>query len=983
MQATDAAGLVTAYQYEPKFGNKTWEKDPLGNEIFYTYNKFGILTGMQTPLGNTSITRNWVTPVAANLAFTETITTEGKPTTQTWYDILGREVKLKTNLYNKESYISTVYNNDGTVEKTSLPYFSSNPSSWKSYTYDNYKRPKTVTALGLTTSTVYSNGYATTTYPDGNVEETIHNKTGETTEVSSNNGTVSYHYNAFGRPDIITAYSATTMEYDKYGNQTKLIDPDAGTNDYHYNAFGELTYQKDANNNTFTMLYNNKGQLTNQNCNNTQFSTAYTYYANGMLQKETLGNGNSKEYIYNSLGQLTTLNEKIDGTTYTHEYTYNNRGKVLTYKYPGGYTITNEYDACGYKTGVKAGGSYIWRLSGSDYINEMGQIKEYLLGSNNIKTKREYNSNFELTGINTKKADNTVLFDYTYVFDHSTGNLTSRKDNTRNLTESFGYDTQQRLETAKKNNVSTLSIDYYNNGNIDIKSDAGTYAYLSNKPHAVTQITTTNSSIIHPLSQQITYNPFQKTATIAESSYSYAITYGADRQRKKTVLKNNNAIVETRIYSGLYEKLTAGGSTKELHYIPTPSGTVAIHIKTNGSGGTTYYLLKDYLGSIMKVVDASGNEKEEHSYDAWGNHRNPSNWVLSDFSTTLGIRGYTGHEHLPYFQLVNMNGRMYDPVLGRMLSPDNFVPDATNSQDFNRYTYARNNPLKFIDPTGNKLKWWHWVLIGLGASSFTVDPTTAMTSLGITYASSVATIGMAAGTAQSIDFLVAFYGSVFRKDGTEWSRKRYNNSIRIIGGLFQTDENRNGWANFGILLSRWTWESPQTFAGLGLSHIRNFSGKVDRVDYLGGATFVTSENTGGRKGVTLGNYINMNIDDEITGSFQDRVLSDPLFMHEYGHTIQSRNWGLLYLPVPGLSSLLSADNSTSITDPPFDTHSKFWAEKNANKNAKKYFGKYYDVDWNGTSPYYQRGEWRTAIDEDGNLYKYWYDFTIEDYYPTH
>ncbi|MDR2834786.1 MAG: hypothetical protein LBV69_01105, partial [Bacteroidales bacterium] len=110
------------------------------------------------------------------------------------------------------------------------------------------------------------------------------------------------------------------------------------------------------------------------------------------------------------------------------------------------------------------------------------------------------------------------------------------------------------------------------------------------------------------------------------------------------------------------------------------------------------FLLKDYLGSVLKIVDANGTTIEEHSYDPWGNHRSPTTWEISDF--TGSYRGYTGHEMLPQYALINMNGRMYDPVISRVLSPDNFVQDTLNAQNFNRYSYCLNNPLKYSDPSG-------------------------------------------------------------------------------------------------------------------------------------------------------------------------------------------------------------------------------------------------------------------------------------------
>ncbi len=63
-------------------------------------------------------------------------------------------------------------------------------------------------------------------------------------------------------------------------------------------------------------------------------------------------------------------------------------------------------------------------------------------------------------------------------------------------------------------------------------------------------------------------------------------------------------------------------------------------------------------------------------------------------------RGYTGHEHLTVFGLINMNARLYDPALGRFLSPDPYVQSPDNSQNYNRYSYCLNNPLRYSDPSG-------------------------------------------------------------------------------------------------------------------------------------------------------------------------------------------------------------------------------------------------------------------------------------------
>lgn len=113
-----------------------------------------------------------------------------------------------------------------------------------------------------------------------------------------------------------------------------------------------------------------------------------------------------------------------------------------------------------------------------------------------------------------------------------------------------------------------------------------------------------------------------------------------------------------------------------------------------------YYIHSDYLGSVNFISNSAGAVVQETGFDAWGRQRNASNWTYNSLPALKFERGYTFHEQLDAFELVNMNGRMYDPVIGRFLSPDPMTPSAENLQNFNRYSYVLNNPLKYTDPSG-------------------------------------------------------------------------------------------------------------------------------------------------------------------------------------------------------------------------------------------------------------------------------------------
>ena len=216
----------------------------------------------------------------------------------------------------------------------------------------------------------------------------------------------------------------------------------------------------------------------------------------------------------------------------------------------------------------------------------------------------------------------------------------------------------------------------------------GNYGYLSAKPHAVTRVDNTDY-LITSTSQQITYNPYGKAALIVEGDSSQVLFYGPDKTRWLQVDSVIGQVAAKTYYFDDFELRVAGGHTRKYHYI----GEGLLTYMLDSSLTDHYYLLTDNVGSVTHIVSGEGGTKFEAGYEAWGRQHVTKN--------DIGFfRGYGGHEMLSKYRLVNMDGRLYDYALGRFLSPDNYVQEPGNSQNFNRYSYCLNNPLKYTDPDG-------------------------------------------------------------------------------------------------------------------------------------------------------------------------------------------------------------------------------------------------------------------------------------------
>ncbi|MDH5380605.1 MAG: hypothetical protein OEW75_07130, partial [Cyclobacteriaceae bacterium] len=362
-------------------------------------------------------------------------------------------------------------------------------------------------------------------------------------------------------------------------------------------------------------------------------------------------------------------------------------------------------------------------------------------------------------------------------------------------------------------------------------------------------------------------------------------------------------------------------------------------------------------------------------------HESESGWVavltdsqIASCNSQLAIfRGELLNQHLYQgkeyrtedgLNLYDFHARQYDPALGRFLAVD------PAGQFSNPYLGMGNNPVVGVDPDG-KIVWMPVIIaaavfgsanLGIQMANGDVenfaDGVKAFAAGAVTGAALAVGGQLAAGVAGGVpglkqalwginklrqvnNAITAVNGVVGLTKGIasgDWSH--LEQTFKVFAGNYYLDPNRNFFGQTLQGISRHSREMLQTEGGYGYSQLRILGGNVDRVDYFGGATFLTSENLSYSMGVSIGNYINVWTHDQITGDFKQRVITDPLYMHEYGHIYDSQLFGVFYLPGIGIPSVSGAE----------------WTEFRANRWVALYFedaDKGYGVNWSN----YETGSW--------------------------
>lgn len=597
--------------------------------------------------------------------------------------------------------------------------------------------------------TYYADGALKTTNTKGIITTVEYDDIGRRTKlIDPDLGTSTYAYNGHGELTAQTDNKGKTitMAYDKLSRLTSRTiptvagDPTAsgGTSTWGYDTatkgIGAIASVTGPNGYSQSFNYDNFGR-----------SLSSSTTINGITMTESVS------YDPN--------NGFLAGRNYPESGAGNAFG--VQYEYQNGYlaTITSTPDQAGDCTEH-------WRANKYDALGrtELETLGKLVTTKRSFKPGQNVLNKIESI-IQQGAGANSLVQNLSYTYD-GVNNLKTRVDGLTNLDERFEYDNLDRLTKHYQDNVLKTEVSYNAIGNILTKSDVGTYSYGANGagPHAVTSITPVTSPDVSQFEVNWEWNgqdeikevpsyaagqaapyagvfdydangsatkignrnvywtafdkPYQMLVTQTDGSQKGSLIYYGPHQERiykeeasysydgnnGTFLKQT--ITEKTLYLGKdyerIEKKDENGNWQTVHRYTIATGGNAIQIERKDGTGfdEPKYLLGDNLGSTNVILNALGEVEQRLAFDPWGMRMDvPGSNVAVNKITN---RGYTGHEMDDEVGLINMNARIYDPYLGRFLSADPVLPDAGDMQQFNRYSYVMNNPLKYTDPTGNQ-----------------------------------------------------------------------------------------------------------------------------------------------------------------------------------------------------------------------------------------------------------------------------------------
>lgn len=694
---TDPNGAVTGTEYDG-YGRKARETKPDGAWTTWSYHEFGT--------------------VGSQRVRTEKSTGEW---TQEYFDGLGRTFRTESSGPDGKTIIKkSVYGNRGNIVQTSLPYFSGDPAYFTTVDHDPSGRILQVTKPDSSRElTCYnaSKGITVTIDGEGHRRRETRDAFDNLVKVEEYSGT----YNMCD-PGVGTPYSTTTYQYDVQGNlryvdfnslsraemrydylgrKYWMKDLDMGTWSYSYDANGNMISQTDAKGQTIGFSYDALNRITKKDYP-TGTDVIYTYdeatSINGIGRLTTMSDAaGTVRYHYDATGRPTRNARTIDGIAYQTDTTYDGLGRIKTLTYPDNETISYNYDAGGNLSSIPGYVLY------GDYT-ALGRpgIVSFADGVHTGYTY--YPQNGRLWSSTTGKED--VIYaslTYNYYADGNVSHIGDQLNDTNS--QSFFYDGVNRLVQAQSQAYGTRQYSYDQRGNI-LSKEGAAYSYQQCEyyrnppcpnPHKIVSVTDStgsrsfaydnNGNITSDGLRAIVYDYDNMSKSITKGGLTTSFVYDGNGARVKKITQDYTVIYIDKLYECVNDECGK--------YIFADDTRIALKTPTSA-----LYYHPNHLGSTTVVTDVTGSKVEDVAYYPFGT-------TMSKTGTANVNHLFTGQEFDATTGLYNYNARMYDPDLGRFITPDSIVPDPTNPQSFNRYSYVLNNPLNLIDPTGHED--WSWL----------------------------------------------------------------------------------------------------------------------------------------------------------------------------------------------------------------------------------------------------------------------------------